>query len=335
MNTTWLPALNDARLISSSPAGLWTDALAPEQWPQTAWMTPLPQWAHLLFEGPDAMTFLQGQLSSDVRALTPGAMQHSSYSTPKGRMLASMRVLCLHEGRYLLQLDADLADDILLRLKKFILRAKVSASRSDWQALGCFGSQLQDLHSGWIWPEQNEHAHVQTQGAWARLTEQRAMLIAAPEALLAFWQATNYALAPAQAWDWLDIQAGVGRVTPATAEQLVPQMANLDCLGGVSFSKGCYPGQEIVARTRYLGKVKKRMLPIYSDEALSLGAAVYSPELNGQATGQVVLAAPAPQGGFCGLAVVHLSSIEHGLHLHSPDGPTLTMGFLPYDVEKS
>jgi len=138
------------------------------------------------------------------------------------------------------------------------------------------------------------------------------------------------------AWDLATIHAGVPVITPATQEEFVPQMANLDRIGGVSFTKGCYPGQEIVARMHYLGKLKQRMVLAHVDSAdlPVAGDKLYSAELAEQAAGTVVNAAPAPGGGFDLLAVVQTSTLStSGLHLGSLTGPALKLLPLPYPLE--
>jgi folate-binding protein YgfZ len=137
----------------------------------------------------------------------------------------------------------------------------------------------------------------------------------------------------ATAWQWLDIEAGIPWITPATQEQFVPQMVNLDLIGGVSFSKGCYPGQEIVARTHYRGQVKQRMYRahIATDAAVQPGDRLYSADMIGQSTGTIVNAVPAKGEGCDVLAVIQKGSVETGeVHLASLDGPVLELQPLPY-----
>ncbi|MBI2289829.1 MAG: folate-binding protein YgfZ, partial [Betaproteobacteria bacterium] len=134
-------------------------------------------------------------------------------------------------------------------------------------------------------------------------------------------------------WDWLDIRAGIPFITPATQDQFVPQMANLDAIGGVSFNKGCYPGQEIVARMHYLGRLKQRMYlaSVAADEAPQPGDKLYSADTGEQSCGMIVNAAAAPDGGFDMLAVMQIESAQRGeVHWKSPDGPRLKFSDLPY-----
>ena len=122
-------------------------------------------------------------------------------------------------------------------------------------------------------------------------------------------------------------------IVAATQEQFVPQMVNYEALGGVSFQKGCYPGQEIVARSQYLGKLKRRMVLAHADTPAAPGDSLYSADLGEQASGTVVNAAPAPDGGYDLLAVAQVESARtQTLHLGRPDGAALTLKPLPYAV---
>jgi hypothetical protein len=136
-------------------------------------------------------------------------------------------------------------------------------------------------------------------------------------------------------WDWLDIMAGIPGVHPETSDAFVPQMANLEIVGGVNFKKGCYPGQEIVARMQYLGKLKQRMYRarFEGNTQPHPGDSIFAPDFPGQSAGTVVAAQPAPDNGFDLLAVIQISSAEAGeLHLGSETGPKLSLQNLPYPV---
>jgi folate-binding protein YgfZ len=153
---------------------------------------------------------------------------------------------------------------------------------------------------------------------------------------MALWERINVRSAPigAAAWQLLDVQAGIPMIYPSTREAFVPQMTNLQLVDGVSFKKGCYPGQEIVARTQYLGKLKRRMYKarVDIDAAPAPGDDVFSADQPEQSAGQLVSAAPHPDGGFALLAVLKIASAESGaeLHLGAADGPQLRLEDLPY-----
>ena len=167
----------------------------------------------------------------------------------------------------------------------------------------------------------------------------RRFLIAVPvEGASKLWTGLAATLRPVgtPCWEWLDIRSGIPLITAATQEQFLPQMTNLELIGGVSFKKGCFPGQEVVARTQHLGKVKRRMFLAHVDDAQtppSPGDEIFSDDIPGQASGTVVNAQAAPGGGYDLLAVVHHSSRESStVHLRSTDGPVLRFLDLPYAV---
>ncbi|UXY16881.1 folate-binding protein [Chitiniphilus purpureus] len=304
-------------------------------------VSPLTQFGFIRFSGEDSQVFLNGQLSSDVRALGTEDMQYSSYSTPKGRMLASL--LLLRDGEdYLLQLAAELLPAIQKRLSMYVLRSKTQASdaAAQWLALGLAGPGAGELAAKLIGGTLPETGHVLAGEALkvVALPGGRYQLLTSPTVAGALWaKLVAHGARPVgePVWRLTEIRAGIPWVTGATQEQFVPQMANLELIGAVNFTKGCYPGQEIVARTQYLGKLKRRMLRAWVDAPAAAGQAVYSSEMNGQPSGQVLLAAPAPQGGSELLVVAQLSSLPHGLHLEQLDGPALALLSLPYPLEEA
>jgi folate-binding protein YgfZ len=154
----------------------------------------------------------------------------------------------------------------------------------------------------------------------------------------ALWSRLNVRSAPigADAWQLLDIQAGIPMIYPPTVEAFVPQMTNLQLIGGVNFKKGCYPGQEIVARTQYLGKLKRRMYKarIAAPQRPTPGEELFARADAGQSAGNLVSSAPHPDGGYAALVVLKSSLADAGseMHLGSADGPLLTLEPLPYSV---
>lgn len=302
-------------------------------------LIPLPQIGLLRFSGEESMPFLQGQLSSDVRKLDELQWQYSSYSTPKGRMLASFR-LQREQGDYWLQLPSELLPALHKRLSMFILRSKTRAHDASGERLqlGLQGEQTATLLLQLGWPAPAPRTLALHDGLCILGLEQdRFQLQFAAEQLPSVWGrlvAAGAAPTGNIAWSAADIAAGVPWITAATQEAFVPQMANLELLDGVSFNKGCYPGQEIVARTQYLGKLKRRMYRAYiaTDGEVAAGQEVFSPEMNGQASGQIMLAAPATGGGWEVLVVAQSSSLEHGLHWSALEGPPLQLLDLPYPL---
>ncbi|MET0919131.1 MAG: folate-binding protein [Burkholderiales bacterium] len=293
--------------------------------------------------GPDTVAFLQGQVSSDVRQLKDNRAQLSSYNTPKGRMLASLLLYqCLKT--IFLQLAWELVEPIRKRLEMFVLRSKVQlADASDaFVRLGVAGAEAEALLAASLGASPSVAFDVAQIDLVTviRLPGDRFEIVAPLEPAKGLWSKLSAGARPAgaQVWDWLEIRAGIPTITSATQDQFVPQMANLEIIGGVSFQKGCYPGQEIVARTQYLGRLKRRMYLAHAgeDTAPAPGDELYSADLDGQARGMVVNAAPAPEGGFDLLAVIQTSSAtSQPIHLGSLAGPTLELRPLPYPLQPS
>ena len=304
-------------------------------------VVPLIHLGLLECSGEDAQAFLHGQLSNDVKGLTPARSEYAGYCSAKGRMLANF-LLWQEERTYYLQLARALLPAMQKRLGMFVLRAKVkfadaSASRP---VLGLAGRGAADALRAWFpaLPQRpHEVVHDAHNGSLIALPGGRFQLIANPESATRLWDALADKLTPAGTccWEWLEIRNGIPWITAATQEQFVPQMANMELIGAVDFQKGCYPGQEIVARTQYLGQLKRRMVLAHGAGGTppQAGDALYSDDLDGQASGMVVNAQTAPDGGYDLLAVVQTSSLgQAALHVRAADGPVLDIQPLPYAV---
>lgn len=288
--------------------------------------------SHLMalgISGEDAESFLQGQLSCDVQAIPPNSASLGSYCTPKGRMLASFFLLRA-QNEFVMLLSATLAAAVHKRLAIFVMRAKVKVTTyaEDLVLLGLSGPSSAEAAA--ILPATNA-ADIRI----FELPDSRKLMLAPVQTAVQAWPALSACFKPigSGAWQWLDIRHGIPLITKPTQDQLIPQMANLELIGGVSFKKGCYPGQEIVARTQYLGKVKRRMFRAHLDIEAAPGDVLYSDDLGDQASGLVVNAQPAPEGGYDLLAVAQLASRESStVRLRSPQGPALRFDSLPYAV---
>ena len=295
--------------------------------------------------GTDAQSFLQSQLGNDVNALDSDHSQLSSYCTPKGRMLGLFRVFRTEDSFYL-RLPADTLDAVLQRLRMFVLRAdaRLEDASEAFVRIGVAGRKAADMLAavtGQAVPgEVNDVTRagdltiLRVPGVQPRFEVYAASIDAAK----GFWDALNVDAAPVgmSAWRLLEILSGLPAVYAGTSELFVPQMANLQLVDGVSFKKGCYPGQEIVARMQYLGTLKRRMYlgRIATDEPVAPGASLFSGGNGEQASGRIVDAQPHPDGGQAALAVLQISAVETGdLHLDSVDGPGFTLEALPYPFE--
>jgi tRNA-modifying protein YgfZ len=288
--------------------------------------------------GADAADFLQGQLTSDVLALVPGAAQLGAWCSPKGRMLASFLVR-RSDAVFELMLPATLLDAVAKRLALFVLRSKVTLSdASDASVrLGVGGPDAASVIRNVLGdPPPLLRSLATPAGTVVTLPGGRFVVYAEPQQAAALWDRLAAAARPAgfPVWQWLTIRAGVAVITPPTVEQFVPQMANLDALGGVSFQKGCYTGQEIVARTQYLGRLKERLVLAHVDGPVPApGERLYSPPFGDQACGTVVNAASAPVGGADLLSVLQLAARDDGaVRLGSPHGRELALLPLPYPL---
>jgi folate-binding protein YgfZ len=168
-------------------------------------------------------------------------------------------------------------------------------------------------------------------GRVLRLDEQRWVIVVDSTRATALWTVLSSQATPAgrDAWLWHDIQAGLPLVTLATKEAFVPQMVNFEKIGGVSFNKGCYPGQEIVARTQYLGKVKRHMHRGHSATEFQIGDELFSPAVPDQACGRIAMIVPAPGSGWDVLAVVQENAVATPIAVGTENGPTFTVAPQP------
>ena len=293
----------------------------------------------LQFSGEDAEAFLQGQLSCDVAEVGLRSGAYGAYCSPKGRMLANF-LLWREETGFCMALSRDIAPSIQKHISKFVLRAKVKISdASDTIVVAGAAGPKADQALGEVFPELPKEPNAVSRrpdiGTVIKLRDGRYLLALMPSSALALRQRFANVLVPvgAHAWRWLDIRNGVPLVTAVTQDQLVPQMANFELLGGVSFSKGCYTGQEVVARMQHLGKLKRRMFLAKVAAQAKAGDPLYSEDLGDQTSGIVVSAEASPDGGYDLLAVVQTASREGStVHLKSLGGPVLRFLPLPYAV---
>ncbi len=285
--------------------------------------------ALLSVSGDDAAAFLHAQLTNDVEALAPGAAQWNGWCSAKGRLLATFLLARTTDG-FLLMLPAEIAAPIAKRLAMFVLRSKVKiADVSELYArIGIAGpgaAPLVEKHWGALPPSM---AAVEKDGAIAIGLGGNRFVALVPRAGGSMQDLVVRARAGTEAdeWERRSIRSGVPTIVAATQEAFVPQMANFELVGGVSFKKGCYPGQEIVARTQYRGILKKRMALVHvtGDERPQPGQNVYSSAFGDQSAGIVVNAAPAPGGGFDALVVAQVEGLaRRDLRWKSPDGPAV------------
>lgn len=305
-------------------------------------LSSLDHYGAIYVSGNDARTFLQSQLSNDIQLIDDTHVQYSAYCNPKGRMFAYFLVVPFRDG-YLLLLPREILSKILARLRMFVLRSAVTLEDVTelTVCIGLIGNTIQaTLPAGWPALPSNDYQSIQYELTHiVRLPGPlpRFLLLAPLASATAIWHELSATFSPSGPgiWHWCDIQAGIPSVWAQTMEEFVPQMVNLDLIGGVNFKKGCYPGQEIVARMHYLGKAKRRMFHLQgaTAEIPKPGTDLFLATGDGQSAGQVVIAQPAASGGVDMLAVVQLSHLQGGeLHLGTTSGPALSRVPLPYPV---
>ena len=300
----------------------------------------LSQFGIIKASGEDAKGFLHNLFSSDVNALTPQQALPSSFNTAKGRALATF-LIWRNETEYFLHLPQSLLAPIQKKLSMFVLRAKVKIENAS-DGIVCLGlsganaATLLQQHFPALPGNPLDIVYHEDTGL-IRLGADRFQINATPQHAPALWQQFSAGARPvgSPCWDWLNIRAGIPVILPQTQEAFVPQMANLDLIGAVNFKKGCYPGQEIVARMQYLGKNKRRMYlaHVESDAATQAGSELFSMEMEGQNCGTVVNIQAAPGGGYDLLAVIQIASHDaFPVHLGSLQGARLQFQPLPYPL---
>jgi tRNA-modifying protein YgfZ len=295
----------------------------------------------LQLEGDDRVSFLQGQVTNDVRLLNGNNSHYSGYCTPKGRLLALFLTFSHHDHLHL-QFNRQLLEPVMKRLKMYVLRSKVSISdvSDSIVRMGLAGPQAgESLQSLFALVPQEEYGLTSLEDAtliWLPGRTPRYEILTSADHAERIWTALSQHARPAGAacWEWLEIQAGIPDITPATQEAFVPQMLNLDALGAINFKKGCYTGQEIVARTHYLGKVKRRTLPLHAPagQTASVGSPLYTSGSE-EAAGMVVRVAPSPLGGIDLLGELRLEAIASAdIHLDKSAGALQRLA-LPYPLD--
>ncbi|RMH84246.1 folate-binding protein [Pseudomonas sp. AOB-7] len=303
----------------------------------SAYFTLLDHEGLLAVRGADAGKFLQGQLTCNLDYLSATQSSLGARCTPKGRMLSSFRIVPV-DGGYLLAMARELVAAQLADLQKYAVfsKSKLSDESPAWVRFGLAGGDALLAELGLELGAERDAMASAGELLAVRLGDGRAELWAPAAAAEGLHSRLAAALPQAPLNDWLlaQVRAGVGQVFGASRELFIPQMLNLQALGGVSFKKGCYTGQEIVARMQYLGKLKRRLyrLRLSGTDTPAIGVELFSP-VHGSSVGEVVLAAQADDAVEL-LAVLQEDAVNDGrLHLGSGEGPTLTLLDLPYQLD--
>lgn len=329
----------------------WNQLLTPEQEPLSptrlavGFVAAITDQGQIAFSGEESASFLHNQLTNDVQHLGPDEVRLAGYCSPKGRMLASF-LMWRNEESIFLQLPRAIQPAVQKRLQMFILRAKTKPAdvTEQFVTLGLGGADAEAVLQTWfdVLPARPYSKIDHPLGTLLRVAD----AFGSPRYLWLASEATAAIAAPVlkdrlhvggnAAWRLSEIHAGVPQVEAGTQEQFVPQMVNFELLGGVNFKKGCYPGQEIVARSQYLGKLKRRTaLASIADATVAPGAEVFAPADPEQPCGMVVNSAPNGEGGVDALVEMKLEALEQGdVRFGSAQGPALQFKPLPYALDK-
>ncbi|VVE62299.1 folate-binding protein [Pandoraea pnomenusa] len=357
MTSQWRDLLPQAAAASSTELSLDADALAAQfdALRNGSFVSLASDTGLIAVNGADAAAFLHGQLTNDVERLAPAQARLAGYCSAKGRLLATFLMWrdASADATIYLACGADVQAGVQKRLSMFVLRAKakltdgtathvllkVGGPAAEAVLAGTFASlpdsalaaahgtlgdaptslvRLPDAGTARALPRFLWSVPVAQAGAaWASLTQAAGVVTVAPDIAA-----------------WLDVHSGVARVTSATQEQFVPQMINWEVVGGVNFRKGCYPGQEVVARSQYRGTIKRRLHLAHIDGAPPQpGQALVETSDPDQPCGMIVQAAIAPSGGYDALVELKLAAREaNDVRLGAADGPALAFAELPYDI---
>ena len=292
-------------------------------------MAKLSQLGVIRAQGEDAAQFLQGQLTQDFTVLDASHARLAGYCTAKGRMLASFIGFKRAPGEILLLCSRDILAATLKRLSLFVLRAKVhlSDASDDFILRGLVGEAASALMGSEL-------------AAWTRTESGQASLVQLYPALgqpRALWVAPvgeHEPTAPeisTELWQWSEVRSGIAMVTLPIVEAFVPQMLNYESVGGVNFKKGCYPGQEVVARSQFRGTLKRRAYLVHGEAPMAAGQEVFHSSDAEQPCGTVAQAASAPSGGFDALVSMQTTAAESGA-LRLGTGEALQLLELPYPL---
>ncbi|MHA6573789.1 CAF17-like 4Fe-4S cluster assembly/insertion protein YgfZ [Pseudomonas yamanorum] len=292
----------------------------------------------LAVRGSDAAKFLQGQLTCNLNYLSDTQASLGARCTQKGRMQSSFRILLQGDG-VLLAMATELLEPQLADLKKYAVfsKSKLTDESAAWVRFGVSDADQVLASLGLELPTETDSVVRSDDLIAIRVSPGRAELWAPAAQAETLHSQLAARLNEGELNQWLlgQIRAGIGQVMPQTRELFIPQMLNLQAVGGVSFKKGCYTGQEIVARMQYLGKLKRRLyrLSLNASELPEPGTPLFSPTHN-SAIGEVVIAARAGEAIEL-LAVLQAEAAESGdVHVGTLEGPSLQLLDLPYQLDR-
>jgi folate-binding protein YgfZ len=292
-------------------------------------VAPLPHLGVIQVDGEDAAKFIHGQLTQDFSLLGMDAARLAAFCSPKGRMQASFIGLKRSAGVILLVCSRDILPATLKRITMFVMRAKARLrdASTEYTLYGLAGNAIQNIagcaQSTWAKTDLGDISVVNLYPADGIARQ----LWIAPTGT----PPPNGAPMDPALWAWSEVRSGVATLSAPVVEEFVPQMLNYESVGGVNFKKGCYPGQEVVARSQFRGTLKRRAFLVHCEAPLVAGDAVYVPSDSEQPVATVVQAAPAPGGGFDAIISGQIAAVNEGpLHAGAIDGGRLLLQALPY-----
>lgn len=303
----------------------------------------LSHYALIEASGDDVVEFLQGQLTNDIKLATEQMSQLSAYCNPKGRILASFRIFKRHSN-YCLQLPSDILDATIKRLRMFVMRSKVELvdKSEELVRIGVAGNNATKALSKLIanLPQKTDESCSENDLTVINLPGilPRYEVHGTVEKIKELWEslAKEAVSIGENSWNLLTIRAGIPEIVSETVEAFVPQMVNLQAINSLSFTKGCYPGQEVVARMHYLGKLKRRLFiaSANTDTLPSPGESIMSSDEGEQKVGQIVTASWSNNNQIELLAVLQIEkAAKNNLHIQSSTGAAIQLIDLPYELE--
>lgn len=309
----------------------------------------LEQWTSLQIKGPDSLHFLHQQLTNSVEDIPTTKSQEiarqahvrlAGYCSPKGRLMASMWLVRDQEvspsgpmDRITAYLSQDVATTIAKRLKMFVLRSKVdlvldTATHRLWGLINPDQETLERILT-------KDHISVtELPSVHLNETHHQRYLVRCPQEINLQEAIGTLSFDDLGLWNQLEVMSGIARITQATYEQFVPQMVNFESVGGIHFQKGCYPGQEVVARSQYRGTIKRRLAiaQVKTQEPPVPGTEIYDETDPHQPCGMVVLSCPKGDGVQLVQVECKTESLDHPIHMGQASGPSLSFFKLPYPL---
>lgn len=303
----------------------------------------LSHYALIEASGDDVVEFFQGQFSNDIKLVTEETSQLSAYCNPKGRILANFRIF-KRNGNYFLLMRSDIIEATLKRLRMFVMRSKVGLTdrSNELSRIGISGENSTNALANFFdkLPENTDNSVTENDITVIKIAGRLSRYEAhgPVDKIIELWEKLDKdaVLIGENSWNLLTIRAAIPEIVARTVEAFVPQMVNLQAINSLSFTKGCYPGQEVVARMHYLGKLKRRLFiaSIEADELPTPGEAIMTSNENEQKVGQIVTASWSKDKKVECLAVLQIEKAEkEALHIGSSTGAKLELIDLPYSLE--